>query len=63
MNPAPKGFATAEEAIEEVRARKPLVVVDADDRENEGDLTIAAQFATAETIASMAKEGRRLILR
>jgi 3,4-dihydroxy-2-butanone 4-phosphate synthase len=39
-------FATVEEAIEDIRAGKFVVVVDAADRENEGDLTIAAQFAT-----------------
>jgi 3,4-dihydroxy 2-butanone 4-phosphate synthase/GTP cyclohydrolase II len=55
------GFATIEEAIEEVRAGRMVVVVDAADRENEGDLTIAAQFATPEAIAFMAKEGRGLI--
>src|ERR1041385_8222032 len=38
-----------------------VVVVDAADRENEGDLTIAAQFATPEVIAFMAREGRGLI--
>jgi 3,4-dihydroxy 2-butanone 4-phosphate synthase/GTP cyclohydrolase II len=38
-----------------------VVVVDAADRENEGDLTVAAQFATPEAIAFMAKEGRGLI--
>jgi 3,4-dihydroxy 2-butanone 4-phosphate synthase/GTP cyclohydrolase II len=54
-------FATVEEAIEDIRAGKLVVVVDAADRENEGDLTIAAQFATPEAIAFMAKEGRGLI--
>ena len=54
-------FATIEEAIEEIRAGRMVVVVDAADRENEGDLTIAAQFATPEAIAFMAKEGRGLI--
>src|SRR6476646_3521356 len=54
-------FATVEEAIEDIRAGKFVVVVDAADRENEGDLTIAAQFATPEAIAFMAKEGRGLI--
>ncbi|HEY2371173.1 MAG TPA: bifunctional 3,4-dihydroxy-2-butanone-4-phosphate synthase/GTP cyclohydrolase II [Gaiellaceae bacterium] len=54
-------FATIEEAIEEMRAGRMVVVVDAADRENEGDLTIAAQFATPEAIAFMAKEGRGLI--
>jgi 3,4-dihydroxy 2-butanone 4-phosphate synthase / GTP cyclohydrolase II len=54
-------FATIEEAIEEIRAGRMIVVVDAADRENEGDLTIAAQFATPEAIAFMAKEGRGLV--
>ncbi len=54
-------FATVDEAIEEIREGKMVVVVDAADRENEGDLTIAAQFATPEAIAFMAKEGRGLI--
>ncbi|HVA30896.1 MAG TPA: bifunctional 3,4-dihydroxy-2-butanone-4-phosphate synthase/GTP cyclohydrolase II [Gaiellaceae bacterium] len=54
-------FATVEEAIEDVRHGKMVVVVDAADRENEGDLTIAAQFATPEAINFMAKEGRGLI--
>jgi 3,4-dihydroxy 2-butanone 4-phosphate synthase / GTP cyclohydrolase II len=54
-------FASVEEGIEEIRAGRMVVVVDAADRENEGDLTIAAQFATPEAIAFMAKEGRGLI--
>jgi len=54
-------FATIGEAIEDIRAGRMVVVVDAADRENEGDLTIAAQFATPEAIAFMAKEGRGLI--
>ena len=54
-------FATIEEAIEDIRQGKLVVVVDAADRENEGDLTIAAQFATPEAINFMAKEGRGLI--
>src|SRR4051794_31142967 len=54
-------FATVEAAIEDIRAGKIVVVVDADDRESEGDLTIAAQFATPEAINFMAKEGRGLI--
>jgi 3,4-dihydroxy 2-butanone 4-phosphate synthase/GTP cyclohydrolase II len=54
-------FATIEEAIEEIRQGKFVVVVDAADRENEGDLTIAAQFATPEAINFMTKEGRGLI--
>ncbi len=54
-------FATVDEGIEEIRAGRMVVVVDAADRENEGDLTIAAQFATPEAINFMAKEGRGLI--
>jgi 3,4-dihydroxy 2-butanone 4-phosphate synthase / GTP cyclohydrolase II len=54
-------FATVEEAIEDIRHGKFVVVVDAADRENEGDLTIAAQFATPEAIAFMATHGRGLI--
>jgi 3,4-dihydroxy 2-butanone 4-phosphate synthase/GTP cyclohydrolase II len=61
MSVAPSAFATVEEAIDDIRAGKFVVVVDAADRENEGDLTIAAQFATPEAIAFMAKEGRGLI--
>ncbi|HEX6491266.1 MAG TPA: bifunctional 3,4-dihydroxy-2-butanone-4-phosphate synthase/GTP cyclohydrolase II [Gaiellaceae bacterium] len=54
-------FATIEEAIEDIRQGKFVVVVDAADRENEGDLTIAAQFATPEAINFMAMHGRGLI--
>jgi 3,4-dihydroxy 2-butanone 4-phosphate synthase / GTP cyclohydrolase II len=54
-------FATIEDAIEEVRAGRMVVVCDDEDRENEGDLTLAAQFATPEAINFMAKEGRGLI--
>jgi len=54
-------FATIEEAIEEIRAGRMVVVCDDEDRENEGDLTLAAQFATPEAINFMAKHGRGLI--
>ncbi len=54
-------FATIEEAIADLREGKMIVVCDDEDRENEGDLTIAAQFATPEAINFMAKEGRGLI--
>jgi 3,4-dihydroxy 2-butanone 4-phosphate synthase/GTP cyclohydrolase II len=54
-------FATVEEAIEDIRQGKFVVVVDAADRENEGDLTIAAQFATPEAVNFMTKEARGLI--
>ena len=54
-------FATIPEAIEEIRAGRMLVVVDDEDRENEGDLTMAAQFVTPEAINFMAVHGRGLI--
>jgi 3,4-dihydroxy 2-butanone 4-phosphate synthase / GTP cyclohydrolase II len=54
-------FATIEEAIEDIRQGKFVIVVDAADRENEGDLTIAAQFATPEAVNFMTKEARGLI--
>jgi 3,4-dihydroxy 2-butanone 4-phosphate synthase / GTP cyclohydrolase II len=54
-------FATVEEAIEDIRAGRMVVVCDDEDRENEGDLTMAAQFVTPEAINFMAKEGRGLI--
>jgi len=54
-------FATVEEAIDEIRQGKMVVVCDDEDRENEGDLTLAAQFVTPEAINFMAKEGRGLI--
>jgi 3,4-dihydroxy 2-butanone 4-phosphate synthase / GTP cyclohydrolase II len=54
-------FVTIEEAIDEIRRGRMLVVCDDENRENEGDLTLAAQFATPEAINFMAKEGRGLI--
>jgi 3,4-dihydroxy 2-butanone 4-phosphate synthase/GTP cyclohydrolase II len=54
-------FATIEDALEDIREGKFVVVVDAADRENEGDLTIAAQFATPDAINFMATHGRGLI--
>jgi 3,4-dihydroxy 2-butanone 4-phosphate synthase/GTP cyclohydrolase II len=54
-------FATIEDALEDIRQGKFVVVVDAADRENEGDLTIAAQFATPEAVNFMATHGRGLI--
>jgi len=57
----PRIFAPIEEALADFRAGKFVVVVDAPDRENEGDLTIAAEFATAEAINFMATHGRGVI--
>src|SRR5438874_2714909 len=54
-------FATIEEAIEEIREGRMVVVVDDEDRENEGALTIAAQFATPDAINFMATHARGLI--
>ena len=54
-------FATIPQAIEEIRGGRMLVVVDDEDRENEGDLTMAAQFVTPEAINFMAVHARGLI--
>ncbi len=54
-------FASIEEALEDFRRGRMVVVCDDEDRENEGDLTLAAQFATPDLINFMAKEGRGLI--
>ena len=54
-------FATIEDALEDIRQGKMVVVVDDEARENEGDLVLAAQFVTPEAINFMAKEGRGLI--
>jgi 3,4-dihydroxy 2-butanone 4-phosphate synthase/GTP cyclohydrolase II len=54
-------FARIEEAIEEIRAGRFVVVVDDEDRENEGDLTIAAQFVTPDAVNFMAMHGRGLV--
>ena len=54
-------FSGIAEVMEDLRQGKMIVLVDDEDRENEGDLVAAAQFATAETINFMAKYGRGLI--
>ena len=54
-------FATIEDAIEEIRQGRILVVVDDEDRENEGDFLMAADRVTPEAVNFMAKEGRGLI--
>jgi 3,4-dihydroxy 2-butanone 4-phosphate synthase / GTP cyclohydrolase II len=54
-------FSSIEEAIEDIRDGKMVVVCDAEDRENEGDLTMAAQFITPDAINFMATHGRGLI--
>ncbi len=52
---------TIESAIEDIRAGKMVIVVDDEDRENEGDFVIAARMVTPEIINFMSKEGRGLI--
>lgn len=54
-------FATVLEALEEFRRGRMVVVVDDEQRENEGDLTLAAEFVTPQAINFMAKYGRGLI--
>jgi 3,4-dihydroxy 2-butanone 4-phosphate synthase/GTP cyclohydrolase II len=54
-------FAEVAEAVAEIRAGRMVVVVDDEDRENEGDLTLAAEFVTPEAINFMARFGRGLI--
>ena len=54
-------FASIPEAIEEIKAGRMLIVVDDEDRENEGDMLMAAEKATPEAINFMAKYGRGLI--
>ena len=49
-----EGFATVEEALEELRNGKLILVTDDEDRENEGDFICAAEFATTENINFMA---------
>ena len=54
-------FNTVEEAIDAIKQGKMVLVTDDEDRENEGDLIMAAQFCTGENINFMAKEARGLI--
>ena len=54
-------FTSVPDAIEEIRAGRMIVVVDDEDRENEGDLTLAAEKVTPEAINFMAKFGRGLV--
>ena len=54
-------FASIDDAIRELRAGRMIVVIDDEDRENEGDLTMAAEMVTPEAINFMASHGRGLI--
>jgi 3,4-dihydroxy 2-butanone 4-phosphate synthase/GTP cyclohydrolase II len=61
MSEEPSPFCSIEEAIEEIRAGRMVVVVDSPDRENEGDLCMAAEYVSADAINFMATHGRGLI--
>ena len=50
-----------EEVIEDLKAGKPVIIVDDESRENEGDLVLAAEFATRETVNFIIKEARGLL--
>ena len=54
-------FASIPEAIEDFRAGRMLVIVDDEDRENEGDITVAAEMVTPDIINFMARHARGLI--
>src|SRR6202040_2955191 len=54
-------FASIEDAVRELKAGRMIVVIDDEDRENEGDLTMAADMITPEAINFMATHGRGLI--
>src|SRR5262247_2614905 len=57
----PSPFCSVEEAVEEIRNGRMIVLVDDEDRENEGDLTLAAEKITPDAINFMARYGRGLI--
>src|SRR5262247_2543165 len=57
----PSPFCSVEQAVEEIRNGRMIVLVDDEDRENEGDLAMAAEKITPEAINFMAKHGRGLI--
>src|SRR5215213_8471538 len=61
MSVSERVFSPVEEAIEDIRAGRMVVFCDDEDRANEGDLVMAAQFVTPEAINFMAKEARGLI--
>ena len=56
-----KIFNTVEEAIEDLRQGKIVIIADDEDRENEGDLVVAGEYATPEIINFMSKYGKGLI--
>ena len=60
-SPSEPSFATVEQAMEEFRRGRMVILVDDEDRENEGDLAIAAEKVTPEAINFMARFGRGLV--
>ena len=54
-------FSSVADILSDIAEGKPVIVIDSEDRENEGDLVIASELATPEAINFMAKEGRGLI--
>ena len=60
-SPLEPSFATVEQAMEEFRCGRMVILVDDEDRENEGDLAIAAEMVTPESINFMARFGRGLV--
>jgi len=58
---SPEAFSSIEEALQAIRAGKMVVVVDDEDRENEGDFVMAAEKASADDVNFMAREARGLI--
>jgi 3,4-dihydroxy 2-butanone 4-phosphate synthase/GTP cyclohydrolase II len=61
LNIEPKLLERVNGAIADIRSGKMVILVDDEDRENEGDLTMAAQFVTPEAVNFMAMHGRGLI--
>src|ERR1700676_2372620 len=61
MHPEKEGFCPIEEAIDELRQGRMIVLVDDEHRENEGDLVIAAEKATAGTLNFMLTHGRGIL--
>lgn len=61
VQPRHQGLASIDEAMEEYRSGRMVIIVDDEGRENEGDLTMAAEFVTPDAIAFMARYGRGLI--
>jgi 3,4-dihydroxy 2-butanone 4-phosphate synthase/GTP cyclohydrolase II len=57
----PRGLSSIDEAIEDYRRGRFVIIIDDEDRENEGDLTLPAQFVTADAINFMAKYARGLV--